>query len=43
MTYHYLETAAKKEGKMKDNRKNGKKGLINQFGLFTASEGRALY
>jgi hypothetical protein len=43
MAYHYLETAAKKEGKMKNNRKNGKKGLINQFGLFAVSGGRALY
>ena len=43
MAYHYLETAAKKEEKMKDNRKNGKKGLINQFGLFAVFGGRALY
>jgi hypothetical protein len=42
-TYRYLDTAAKKEGKMKNNRKNGKKGLMTQFGLFAVSGGRALY
>ena len=43
MAYHYLEIAAKKEGKMKDNRKNGTKRLINLFGLFAVSGAKALY